>query len=300
MDRRRFLASVPLLAVGAAGCSRSADDASTRGEDTAPGGQSAMPATGVASGVPQVLGVQLYTLRSVMNDPAATLATVSALGYEEVELAGLYGLTPQAFRAHLDDAGLRAPSSHVGLERFFPDAREALFDEAETLGHEWLVCPWTPQDQRTPDGYRALADLFNEAGDAARARGLSVAYHNHDFEFEALIGGPSGLQILMERSSPELLRFQLDLFWAVEAEHNPVSWFERYPGRWASVHAKDRAADGAMVSVGDGVLDFERLIESAYFAGARHVFVEHDQPDDPIESVTRSIRHLEGLRRGGA
>ncbi len=283
MDRRRFLASVPLLAASAAGCSRSANDERGSAEET-------------SSVVPRVLGVQLYTLRSVMSDPAATLATVAALGYQEVELAGLYGLSPQAFRGHLDDAGLRAPSSHVGLERFLPDAREALFDEAEALGHVWLVCPWTPEDRRTPDGYRALADLLGEAGEAARAHGFSVAYHNHDFEFEALMGGPSGLEILMERSSPELLSFQLDLFWAVEAQQNPERWFDLHPGRFASVHAKDRTAEGAMVAVGDGALDFGLLIDRAYAAGARHVFVEHDQPADPIESVTRSIRHLESLR----
>lgn len=273
MDRRSFLASIPLLAAGAAaGCSR--------------------PAAQMGG----ALGLQLYTLRSVMDDPASTLATVAALGYREVELAGLYGLSPAELRRLLDDSGLRAPSSHVGLERFLPDARAELFDEALTLGHDWIVCPWTPLDERTPDGYRRLADLFDEAGEAAQALGLSVGYHNHDFEFESLEAGPSGLEILLERASPESLSFQLDLFWAVEAGEDPVDWFTAFPGRWCSVHAKDRTADGEMVAVGDGVLDFATLIDAAVAAGIDHVFVEHDQPADPLDSVTRSIRHLESLR----
>ena len=295
MDRRSFLASVPLLTVGAAaGCSRTDDQAPT------PEGNPDSRSIGASSAVPAALGVQLYTLRSVMDDPAATLTTVAALGYREVELAGLYGLSPAALRGLLDDAGLRAPSTHVGIERFLPDAREALFDEAASLGHEWLICPWTPEAQRTPDGYRALADLFNEAGEAARAYGLSVGYHNHAFEFEPLEGGPSGLEILLDRGSPDLLSLQLDLFWAVDAGQDPSAWFAAHPGRWASVHAKDRTADGTMVAVGDGQLDFDGLIAAGVTAGVRHVFVEHDQPADPIESVTRSIRHLEGLRRGSA
>jgi sugar phosphate isomerase/epimerase len=294
MDRRSFLASVPLMAGAAAGCSRPADDVSTpeTNPDSSP--------TGRSTRMPARLGVQLYTLRSVMSDPEATLGTVASLGYGEVELAGLYGLSPQALRGLLDDVGLRAPSTHVGLERFLPDAREALFDEAETLGHEWLVCPWTPEDRRTPDGYRQLADLFNEAGEAARDRGLSVGYHNHAFEFEPLEGGSNGLQILLERGSPGLLSLQLDLFWAVDAGQDPLEWFAAHPGRWASVHAKDRTVDGEMVSVGDGVLDFAELIDAGAAAGVRHVFVEHDQPTDPIESVARSVRHLESLRRTGA
>jgi len=294
MDRRSFLASVPLLAGAAAGCSRPAEETSSPRTD--PNAST----SGSSSAIPAALGVQLYTLRSVMQDPAATFATVASLGYREVELAGLYGLSPQALRGLLDDAGLRTPSTHVGLERFEPDAREALFDEAATLGHEWLVCPWTPEELRTPDGYRRLADLFNEAGEAAGARGLSVGYHNHAFEFESLDGGPSGLQILLERGSPGLLSFQLDLFWAVDAGEDPLGWFAAHPGRWASVHAKDRTVDGTMVSVGDGTLDFAELIDAGVAAGVRHVFVEHDQPADPIESVARSVRHLESLRRNGA
>jgi sugar phosphate isomerase/epimerase len=294
MDRRSFLASVPLIAGAAAGCSRPAEQGSaSQGEPNA-----SLP--GQSAGMPDALGVQLYTLRSVMQDPAATLATLASLGYREVELAGLYGLSPQDLRGLLDDAGLRTPSTHVGLERFEPDARDALFDEAATLGHEWLVCPWTPEELRTPDGYRRLADLFNEAGEAAGARGLSVGYHNHAFEFEPLDGGPSGLEILLERGSPGLLSFQLDLFWAVDAGEDPVSWFAAHPGRWASVHAKDRTTDGTMVAVGDGTLDFAELIDAGVASGVQHVFVEHDQPTDPIESVARSLRHLESLRQDGA
>lgn len=282
MDRRDFL-SAALLATGSmtsTGCSPQTESEAT-------------PATG---GIPAALGVQLYTLRSAMDDPAAILATLSSLGYEEVELAGLYGRSPMELRSMLDDHGLRAPSSHVGLERFEDGAREALFDEAETLGHRWLVCPWMPEALRTPDGYRQIADLFNAAGEDARERGLGVVYHNHAFEFEALDDGSTGLATLLERGVADLLSFQLDLFWTVDAGEDPLQWFGRHRGRWVSVHAKDRTADGTMVAVGDGQLDFAALIRAGTTSGVQHVFVEHDNPGDPIDSVSRSLRHLRGLQ----
>ncbi len=297
MDRRGFLAAASLLAAsslaptGARAHRGAAAHSGARAE--------ARARTQLAStrpGIPSALGIQLYTLRSIMDDPAETLGALSALGYEEVELAGLYGLSPRALRTMLDDHGLRAPSSHVGLDRFEEGARAALFDEAEALGHRWLVCPWIPESLRTPDGYRRLADLFTAAGEAARDRGLSVAYHNHGFEFDRLDDGSTGLGTLLARSEAGLVSFQLDLYWAADAGSDPLDWFAEHPGRWASLHVKDRGEDGSMVSVGDGQLDFAALIDAGMASGAEHVFVEHDNPEDPMDTAARSIAHLRGLR----
>jgi sugar phosphate isomerase/epimerase len=250
--------------------------------------------------IPERLGVQLYTLRDRMaEDVARTLAEVADIGYGEVEFAGFFGHDAGGIAAMLADAGLKAPSTHVPLGRLTDDL-DGLLEEAGVLGHRWVVVPSVPAEFRSADGFRRMADLLNQAGERTRAQGIGVAFHNHDAEFQDLGGGETALGILLDRGEPGLVSFQLDLFWTVHAGEDPLAWFAAHPGRFVSVHAKDRTADGTMVAVGDGVMDFAALLEAGERAGVEHVFVEHDRPDDSLASVTRSYRALAALRNRGA
>src|SRR5579859_4774384 len=60
------------------------------------------------------LGLQLYTVHEDMTrDFAGTLNTISRIGYQTVELAGLLNHTPKDWRRELDAAGPRCPSAHI-------------------------------------------------------------------------------------------------------------------------------------------------------------------------------------------
>jgi len=87
----------------------------------------------------------------------------------------------------------------------------------------------------------------------------------------------------------------MDLFWIVNGGHDPLAWFARHPGRFPLVHVKDRTADGAMVNVGGGVIDFRSILARAGQAGIRHWLVEHDRPASPLEDVRASYEYLRRL-----
>ena len=247
-------------------------------------------------------GVQLYTVRSLMErDVAGTLAAVAETGYREVETAGLFGMTPAAFRVSLDSAGLVSPAAHTPIEAL-RQSLDASLDSARTLGQEWVVVPWLAEGERTPDGYRRVAAELNRFGAAARERGLRVGYHNHDFEFEELPGGARGYDILLAETDPALVDIELDLFWAVKAGQDPVALFERAPGRFPLCHVKDMADRGgteAQVPVVAGEIDFGRIFAHADEAGLRHYFVEEDNPADPLQSIRSSYAHLQQLTAAG-
>lgn len=291
MNRRRFLSSIPAVAaVGwasrAAGAPLPRTAIRTVGE-------------GARRAIPERLGVQLYTLRDRMaEDVGRTLDEVAGIGYREVEFAGLFDHPPRRVAEMLEASGLSAPSTHVPLGRL-ESGLDALLDEAETLGHEWLVVPSVPGDLFNPDGFRRMAEVLDRAGEASRDRGIGVAFHNHNREFADLGNGETGMGILLANGRPGLVSFQLDLFWTVHAGEDPLAWFAEHPGRFVSVHAKDRTAEGDMVAVGDGVMDFATILAAGEAAGVRHVFVEHDRPDDSLMSVARSYRTLSQLRSGG-
>lgn len=280
MDRRGFLGAVPAAAfVGAFTGRRS---------HTSPDESRRPPRL-------DLLGVQLYTVRAAMAErPDETLAAIAEIGYREVELAGLYGMTAREMRSKLDASGLRAASSHhgIGLVR---EGWTATLDDAQELGQSLIVVPSLPSEERTHSGLSRIADDFNRAGEEARAAGLRFGYHNHDGEFEALPDGTLPMDLLLDQTDAENVDWQMDVFWVAQGLDDaaaPFRYLAQRGERITSVHVKDRTSEGDMVAVGDGVIDFARFIPQAEGQGLRHAFVEHDWPDDPIESVRRSYRHL--------
>jgi sugar phosphate isomerase/epimerase len=284
MDRRGFLRSV--TAAGIAGYATPAC--------------SAAGTANPSSGRLDQIGVQLYTIRDRMQqDPAPTLAAVAEIGYRQVETAGLYGLTPEQFRAALDRVGLISPAGHYPypLEELRANLDD-IFATALALGQEWVVVPSLAPGDRTRDGYLRVADDLNRCAAAGRERGLRIGYHNHDYEFAPLDSRQTGYDLLLTATDPALVDMELDLFWAVRAGSDPVTLFEQHPGRFRHCHVKDmRDIDGAqqMVDVGQGEIDFARTFASAQLAGLRYYFVEHDNPADPLASIETSYRYLRAL-----
>lgn len=242
------------------------------------------------------VGVQLYTVRALMErDAAGTLERLAEAGYRNVETAGLHGHTPAAFARMLETAGLRTPSGHYGLDVLRGEERARTIVAAQALGQRYVVVPWLGEDERTSlDDYRRLADELNDLGSAAAEAGLQLAYHNHDFEFEPM-DGQVPYDVLLESTDPELVRFELDLYWIVEGGYEPRAYFAAYPGRFPLWHLKDRTASGAMADVGAGTFDFEALLAHADQAGLDYAFVEHDDPAEPLASAQNSIQHLARL-----
>lgn len=309
MKRRDFLSG--LAGLGAAGLA-GAGDLLAQGpgnRSSFPRGLSPREATGrlsARSKLPERWGVQLYTVRDRMaGDVRGTLEAVAGMGYGEVEFAGLFDWTPEQMRSLLDDLDLQAASSHVGMNVIRGEWASAL-DAAEILGQDLIVLPSLPGDARTADGLRALADELNRAGEVARKRGLHLGFHNHGFEVTPLGSDAGGdgtpasrpLDILLAHTDPAFVSFQLDLFWTVDGGADPLAYFDAHPGRFLSVHVKDRTPEGRMVDVGSGTMDFRALLTVGEAAGMRHAFVEHDRPEDSMTSIRNSIRHLRGLGGG--
>ena len=239
-------------------------------------------------------GLQLYTLRSEMEKSVdATLAKVAQLGFKEMEFAGYFKKTPAQIAALLQANGLTAPSAHVDRNAIGNGWPE-LLDNAARMGHQWVVVAYIPEaDRASADSYKRLAGEFNTAAAAAKQRGISFAYHNHDFEF-APLGPTNGHAVLLAECDRSLVQFELDLFWITKARQDAAAYVARHPGRFPLVHVKDMMADGSMTEVGSGTIDFQKIFTAAR-GGIKHFFVEHDNPKLPFESVEKSVQALRRL-----
>lgn len=247
------------------------------------------------------IGAQLYTVRAELErDFDGALQQVRRIGYDEVEFAGYFGRSPRQVREALERHGLAAPAAHVGLAEMESDWSRTLA-LAAAIGHTWLVLPWIDAERRrTLEDWRRLAALLSRAGEAARAAGISVAYHNHDYEF-APLAGTLPFDLLLAETPPGLVAFELDVYWMVKAGRDPVVWLDSHPARFELLHLKDTAGppDHAMMDVGSGVIGWPRLLAAARAAGVRHMFVEHDEPADAFASLRSShayLRRVDGNR----
>ncbi len=242
------------------------------------------------------IGVQLYTVRSILeNDFVGGIEKVAAAGYDEVEFAGYFDRSPADVKALLDRLGLAAPSAHVGLDALKDDL-DAVVEAARVIGHQFVVCPWlAPNQRRTLDDYRGHAAFFNEAGKRFKDEGIQFAYHNHDFEFEP-IDGRMPYDLLLAETDADLVKMELDLYWITYAGQDPLAYFAKHPGRFPLCHVKDMAADRTMTPAGQGTIDFAAVFAKSDEAGLQHYFVEHDNAEDPIQSITTSYTYLRALR----
>jgi sugar phosphate isomerase/epimerase len=245
------------------------------------------------------IGLQLYTVRNEMGkDVEGTLAKVAQLGFKEVEFAGYYNRTPEQIKSILKINGLSAPSAHTNIGAMKSKDWQKSVDDARAIGHKYLVLAYlTPQERTKLDDYKQVIELMNRAAEDCKKAGIQFAYHNHDFEFQAM-DGQLPFDLILKETDPKLVKIELDLYWIAKAKHEPEKYFAMYPGRFELFHVKDmdNTEKAFFTEVGRGVIDFKRIFQMKN-SGVKHYFVEQDQtPASPFDSIKVSYDYLQNLR----
>jgi sugar phosphate isomerase/epimerase len=254
-------------------------------------------------------GVQLYTVRNqISKDPASTLKAVADIGYKELEVLQptLPTVAPIAKKL-----GLSIVSAHLDLATAGGQGVEAFIAQAREHGLRYIVIPYVaPADRPTTRaGFEQLAARCRAIGEVVTRAGMTLCYHNHAFEFGRDADGARWLDVLMQATAASGMQLELDVFWASIAGGDPLELLNRYSGRVALMHLKDKARGSrttlvesdvpreAFVEVGAGALDFPAILAASRAAGVAHYFVEQDAtPGDPVESLKKSYAYLTAAR----
>ena len=242
------------------------------------------------------VGIQLYTIRNMMaENMEASLAQVAEIGYKEVEFFNYYGRSARDVKAMIDQNGLVSPSIHVNIDQLRGDALKSTIEYAATMDQKYITLAWLGEENRkSMDQYKRNAELFQAVGEQCNKAGINFAYHNHEFEFKPF-DGVKPYDMLLEQLSDDIMVMEMDLFWIIEAGHDPFEYFDKYPGRFHMCHVKDRREDGEMVYVGNGAIDFNAILAKASHAGLKHFFVEHDTPGDEVQMMITSYDTAKGF-----
>jgi len=257
-------------------------------------------------------GLALYTVRNDMGvDAKATLKTVAEIGYQNVEAAGYkdgkyYDMTPEDFNAYLKELNLTPVSTHQSAITL--DNADVMFADAKAAGFEYFVVPIPPmgmfkyyqetQSMGMEGGAENLANILTTLGKKCHEAGMKLLYHNHDFEFKKDKDGVVVIDYLLENTDPKYVNFQMDLYWVTKAGADPVAYFKKYPNRFKLWHVKDMDDQGRFAPVGNGTIDFAKILENKELSGMQYYFVEQDRTFDmkPLEAI--QISH-DGIKKIG-
>ncbi|HBL41308.1 MAG TPA: sugar phosphate isomerase/epimerase [Ruminococcaceae bacterium] len=264
------------------------------------------------------VALQLYTVRDEMEaDFAGTLKKTKDFGYDGVEFAGLFGKTADEVKSLCETIGLVPISAHVPLDDMVADPDGVLSVYAK-IGCKYIAVPYLTEDRRPgTDGWeKTIADI-RLVCEKAKELGMTMLYHNHDFEF-VKIDGKYALDILYDTIPSGLLQTELDTCWVNVGGENPADYIRKYAGRVPVVHLKDFVKRGqggklyeligidddsataeeeafSFAPVGSGMQDMPSVLKASEESGAFWVVVEQDRPakkQTPLESAALSRNYL--------
>lgn len=246
------------------------------------------------------------------------LARLAEVGYKEIEFAGytqhtsILGrqITPKEIRKILDDNGLVANGTHATIN---PDTFTQQMDIAQELGMRNIGTGSDPTNSAYRADWDAAADVWNDLGRKARARGLRLYTHNHDVAYSFLLDagpldaggkptrstGTRRLEYFFDKVDPRYVFFEMDIFWAYVARFkhqtytdsrgrqqtdlfDPILTVAPRTNRFPLFHAKDGNKNPAvgngydMVPLGEGDLNFQQFFEVIGEQNFHHANWEQD------------------------
>lgn len=253
------------------------------------------------------IGIQVYTLRDLMaKDLVGTLKKVAEIGYKNIELFGYgegkyFGKSIAEMRKITDDLGLKVVSAHYltgqGSNAWGTPVNqwEKAVEDAVKMGQKYMTVAFLlPDERKSLNDYNKVADILNKAGEITSKYGITMAYHNHDFEFIP-VEGKVPMDVLLKNTQADLVKFELDIYWIKKAGLDPIQFFKQNKGRVPLWHVKDMEKDsGDFAPVGDGVIDWMAIFKEEKTAGLTHFFVEQDNHKygTPLENIEKSLKWL--------
>lgn len=286
----------------------------------------------------QEIGIQLFSLPKLLEkDFPAALSMLNQMGYRKLEFygpftfsnaatkvnwkaleevlgfsgSGFFGHTPKEMLIMLQDQNIKAPALHTDLVTL-QTSMGPLAEACHIIGTEYVGIAAIPLNLRPNlDGYKRVAETFNKVGEAARKEGLRFYYHNHGYGLQEM-EGQIPLQVIFAESDPNLVFFEMDIYWTKAGGADPIQYLDQYKNRYQLMHLKDMkeekrfSGDGGdpeqwmelfpfMTTAGDGVLDLQGIISKATEVGVKHFFVEQDMVANPDIALKVSHDYLKAL-----
>jgi sugar phosphate isomerase/epimerase len=250
------------------------------------------------------IGCQVWPIRSMLKDFPAFAKMIAGSGVTRLELCSPIGYGKEF--ASLSDAkevtkvlhdhGLKAESSHFSMDEL-RHSQEKSIEWAKEIGIKQMITASLGDgnggDHPTLDQVKKAADEYNHIAARAAKAGLQQGLHNEGFELSK-VDGKRTYDLLFDLLDPKLVKFQFQMS-TITAGLIAGDYFQRYPGRFFSMHVQDVDMRGegrhAQVPVGQGSIDWVKTFTAAKTGGVKNYFVEQSW-----ELTQQSVAYLKKLK----
>lgn len=256
------------------------------------------------------VGIQLYTLKDIiLKDVKGTLQQVANIGFKDLEAYSYsdgkaLGLPYQDFISMVNGMGMKVVSGHYSTGQAFPAMKgtlvndwERAVEDAQKAGQKYMIIAWLhPDERKTLDDYKRVGQLMNKANEVCKKAGVSLGYHNHEFEFVKL-EDQVPYDVLVKELDPSVV-LELDMYWTTFAEVNALELFKKHAGRIHLWHVKDmdKVDRKLQTDVGSGSIDYKSVFAAAQQSGMKHFFLEQEYFTRPqIEAISLGYNHLKTI-----
>ena len=238
----------------------------------------------------------------IRDNMEAILRGIAEIGYDGAEIgARHFDLDRPAYYIDLlERNGLELPAIHVGGDFLNRDSvaqqlegigRTVRF--ARRLGCAYIYLSGACREGKTDADYLHEARTYGEIGRQCAAEGLTLCYHNHDWEFR---DNARGMALLLGNTDMKLVP---DVGWITVAGADPVRFIKEHADRIAALHFKDfrsRNVPREFTELGTGIVDF-----AAVYDGFKSGWITAEQDETsrpPQESAKINYDYIRGLAGG--
>jgi len=315
LNRRKFVRNASALAMGSYILPACVSKESTGDQES--GVDSTATREPVAStGLVSALGLQLYSVRDVIEEDVQDVCQQLAdMGYQKVESypgkkGHYFGYEAKEFSDMLSGMGMVLVSTHIGYGK--PNAKatswreaaitsnfEAFVEESAKTGLEYVTCSSLYDNlPKTKADLDQVALTFNKAGEICQQAGMKFAFHNHDVEFKPL-EDVIMIDYLMENTDPDMVEWELDMFWVEAAGQDTIAYLEKYPNRFKLCHIKDMDKENPKHNavIGKGSMDYDKILKVAAANGMKHYLIEQESyKQTSLEAMRENYAYVSSIK----
>lgn len=239
-------------------------------------------------------GIQLWSVRDCLKDNFyKTLQTLSEIeGIQGVEFAFYYG------ELHPDKLADMLKNFHWKTSGMFDkfinltNPNSEIYAYAKALKCKYLISSFN--EKMLKEDMDNCLSILNASCSVAATNGITVCYHGHTFDYVTNENDKCYIDKLMEI---EALKLVPDTGWIAHAGKDVVAIMEKYAGRIPLIHLKDTKADNTITELGNGIIDFSKVLDFAAIHDVEWLNYEQDYfQTSPFVGCKTSFDYLMHIR----
>lgn len=232
----------------------------------------------------------------VMNEVAKAGYTGIEVGFRRIdpERSGYYA---DLLKAN----GLELVALHIGGDFLDPESVKRQMESipvaikmAHDLNCSNIFLSGKRAMEKTKEEYVQEAKNYNELGRVLTEEGVSLCYHNHDWE---IINDAMGLFTLCENTDPKNMSLVPDVGWITRAGQDPVELLGKLFNRVKHIHFKEFTADNNFIELGKGVVNFKGVYKA--MKGNRDYWIVSEQDKSNIGDIESIIENYNFIKSIG-